>query len=198
MDFINTEDLIRLISQQAKINFFFSNDGLAKVPVIDNSPSTPDVDLLLNDVARSGMKLDRGKIKSLINKIRISYNPWPVDNKSKDISEAENTTSQSDYNVTIEKHIKAPFVFQSSVADNLRDHYSGSSSGFWKDLREILEVRMLSWEHVAVEVGDLIEPQSGFDAVLKNFDTGWGTQLLMIIEKQMSKDGLLFKMLRAN
>lgn len=198
MDFINTEDLIKQICRQAKMNFFFSNDDRAKVPVIDNSPTTEDDKLYLNDVDRSVIKLARGKIQSLINKIKISYNRGLIDDKLKSFTEAENTTSQSDYGITIEKHRDAPFIFQDSVADLLRDHFSGASSGFWKDLRQILEVDMLSWEHIDWEVGDLIEPQSDIDSVLKDFDTGWGTQLLMIIEKQITKDGIFFKMIKAN
>lgn len=197
MEPINTESLIEEISRQSKLNFFFSSDDLAKLAIIDNSPTIEDDQLLSQDCVHRSFEIQQGDARDLVNKLRLNYSPWPVDRQLKTLLLAENTTSQADYDIIREIIFNAPGIASATVAGYLKDHLVGSS-GFWKDLRSELSADMAFWEHINWEVGDLIEPTSSFDSILKHFGTGWGTQLFMIVEKILSMRGLSFTMLKVN
>lgn len=196
-DFQNSEDIILDICKQAKLNFFFSSQDDAKLAVIDNGITSEDDVLLLNDIMRGKIEISRGALKFLINKIRIDYNLHVISDELRSYTETENTTSQTDYAITRELRIKAKNIFQDAVATLLRNHYTGSS-GFWKDLRETLEIGMLCFEKIHWEVGDVIKPDSTINDVLKKFNENWGpgtyAPLMMITEKLISKSSLKFEM----
>lgn len=195
----NSKDVIEGICRQAKLNFFFNSQGLATIKVIDNSPTIQDDILSADniDVRDGGLKLSSGDPRYLANKVTLSYRYWRPDSELRKLLAVENSASQSTYNIIAEKSPEAPDIAAASVAQLFADHFAGSS-GFWKDLREILAIKMASLEKIHWEIGDLIKPDSSLNSILKKLNADWGTALMMITEKTIGAQDLSFKMMKVN
>lgn len=187
---IRTDLLFSEIGLQSKIHAFFSSQGVAKIDMLDDSVTTEDDTFSLNDVNRKGWKLTQGDMKELINSVDIFYDQHPLFGFQALLS-ATNSTSISDFNITRHKSINANFIKDSAVAISLKNHILGTT-GYWKDLQEYIEVKMHTFKFIPWELGELIEPDSSFDAIMKLFSDNFGSAsfspFFMVIMKKMGKD----------
>ena len=192
----NSFDIITDLCKQFKINFFYDPSGKAKVITIDNSPSKDD-DLLFRDIIAKSFTLSKGNMKNLVNQMRIQYFQNFFDEQTTRYTEAGDSTSQTQHNIINIFELKAPYITTTAVALLLREHYRNT---FWKDLHETAFVKLLTWEHIDWEVGDIIEPDSGLNAFLKKFNADWGSATfspyLMVIHKIIRKLGIEMKLMQ--
>lgn len=187
---ICTNNLFENIGFQAKCHAYFSSQGIAKIDLIDDTVTSEDGSVVKNDISLPHIEMDQGNIKTLINSVDILYCPEGSFGFQYTLS-AENSTSQSDYNITKHKTIKADFIQQSAVATLLSNHIVGSS-GYWKDIQEEIKIRMLTFDKIAWEIGDRIEPDSSVNDIFELFGDDFGSAtnapLFIITEKKIGKD----------
>ncbi len=186
-------DLIMEICKQSISNFYIDSQGKAKVMVFKSS-YTEDDTLYENQIKKGKFKLSKSSLNDLVNNVIVNYNYDKGAGLYLDYIEADNSTSQSDYNVTKELQVNANMIFSSAVADDLKDHFVGSS-GFWKDLRNVLEFESNTWELIHWDIGDIIETDISLDNIVKCFSESWQNKKFMIIEKKVTPSGSAFKMI---
>ena len=192
----NSIKIITDLCKQFKMNFFFDPSGKAKVITIDNSPSKDD-DLLARDIIPESFSLGKGNMKYLVNLMRVPYFRNFFDEQTSRFVTASDSTSITEYNITNIFEVKAPYVTTTVVANLLMNHYRNT---FWKDLHETMSIKLLTWEHVDWELGDIIEPDATLNTYLKKYNVSWGSvsnsPFLMVIEKKINKDGLEMKLMQ--
>ncbi len=197
---IRTDRLFVKIGFQSKIHTFFDSQGTAKIGILDASGTSSDDNFSKDDMQRGKIFLTQGDIKQLINSIDVLWMSEIPDGEfgyQKNSSDSD-SSSITKYGITKHRTLSAYYIYDDTVAGNFSDYFVGSS-GYWKDLQEILEVTMANFKFIPWEIGDVIHPNSDINDVVKLFNDDFGTPanapLFLITEKKIGKD-LKFKMQR--
>ena len=191
----NSLAMIEAICRFSKLNYVINCQGEHSLIVLDTSYSADDT-LYKADIKAGGLTLQSSKIKELINDVAVNFSKHPAQNSYREQTTDTDSTSQTTYNITNEAIVNADKIIDSSTANDLSDHFAGSTDGFWADLHSIIDAKLLTFEHIDWEVGDIIQVDSGVDDVLLNGLTSWTNHLMMIIDKKINKGRELeFKMI---
>ncbi len=197
---IRTDSLFAGTGFQSKTHTFFDSQGTAKIGILDDTGTSNDDSFGKDDIKRGKISLIQGDMKQLINSVDVLWMSEIPDGEFGYQKNSSDTDSSSitTYGITKHKTLQAYYIYNDTVAGNFSDHFT-DSTGYWKDLQEIIDVTMAHWEFIYLEIGDIIDPETSINDVLKLFNDSFGdspgSPLFIITEKKIGKD-LRFKLQR--
>ncbi len=197
---IRTDNLFAKIGFQSKTHTFFDSQGTAKIGILDDTGTSNDDSFGKDDVKQGKIFLIQGDMKQLINSVDVLWAPEILDPESgyQKNSSATNSGSITEYSITKHRTLQADYILDDTVAGNFSDHFV-DSGGYWKDLQEIIDATKAHWKFIYLEIGDIIDPETSINDVLKLFNDSFGdspgSPLFIITEKKIGKD-LRFKLQR--
>lgn len=181
---INSLTLIENLCKQAMLNYYINSQGQHSLIVIKSSYSTDDT-LYKKDIEAHTFYYKKSKVADLINDLDLQYDPHPATGVMIESIQETDSTSQTTYNIVKEKILSADKIVDVKTADNLADAMCSTASGFWNDTHYIIYVKMLTWEKIHWDIGDIILIDSSIDDIVRKALSSWENTQCMIIGKRL-------------
>lgn len=192
---VNSLSLIKEICKQAKLVYFLSDEGQARLWVFKSSYSSDDI-LYNHDIKMGSLKLAYTTMGEFCNDVDVNYKKHAGTDRYQETAECSDSTSQTTYNITIDKTVNADKIDDSATAALLADHFTDSSTGFWNDIRPILSFTCAHWEYIHWEKGDIIRVDSSIDAIIRDGQLSWERVQMLITKKKVTADSVSFEMIK--
>lgn len=182
-DLINSDDLIRKITEQSRFAFVWANVGQAKLIDLTAAGST---NVTINYSHIIDGKVTVGKTKVLANKLTADHVYQAEYNKYRDQHIESDATSQTDYGLR-EWRGAWKYIKTAAIANTIAEHYV-ASSGIWSNPHTVVEFATQGVYLAALELGDWIELGVDVNPHVKNFGATWVGVKMIVTEIRQRHD----------
>ena len=190
---INSLSLIENICKLSMLNYYINSQGQHSLIVLGGSYSADDY-LYKDDMQTDGFYYQESQTDELINDLDLQFDPHPATGTMRQSVQEAASTSQTANNITIEKIIQADKIVDDGTAADLAAAMGDNTTGFWNNRHYYIYVKMLNWENIHWDIGDIIQLDSSLDAFVYAGLNSWNNTLCMIIGKKLTGKTLEFIM----